>query len=249
MLPIWTSCWQSGSSSGCADGHPPEVAPDIGSPASIEVGFDTPGWRFSATAVATGQACGGREQSVDLQATGPTTYRLVPIGSAGDYTVTLNGRSTDAATNKGDVVTTFRWHTTMDGPNEPPSVTVSVVGSRPGDKLSFAGELSARALGVSAPSDQVTASVVITSSTGASLTVGFHPAPGFDCVPEGSLELRTEDQVGAQVAALGPPPLRYDVTLRLGSTVYRGTGSWPDDVISECSPCTRLRFDPPLPSL
>jgi len=215
------------------------------------VAFDTPGWQFSATAtaVATGQTCGGREQSVDLQATGPTTHRLVPIGRAGDYTITLNGRSTQAATNKGDVVTTFRWHTTKDGPNEPPSATVSIVGSRPGEKLSFAGELSARALGVSTRTGKVTASALITSSTGASLTVDFHPAPGFDCVPEGSLAYRTVDEVGAQVAALGPPPLRYDVTLVLGSVVYRGTGSWPGDVVSDCSPCTRLQFNPPLPAL
>lgn len=249
VLPIWSSCWQSGSVSGCGDGRPPEAPPDIGSPAEVEVEFDTPGWRFSATAVATGQTCGGRQQSVDLEATGSTTHRLVPIGSAGDYTITLNGRSTEAATNMGDVATTFRWHTTSDGPNEPPSATVSIVGSRPGDKLSFAGELSAQALGVSTRTDSVTASAVITSSTGARLTVDFHPTPGLDCLPEGSLAYRTKDEVGAQVAALGPPPLRYDVTLVLGSVAYRGTGSWPSDVISDCSPCTRLQFNPPLPAL
>ena len=55
----------------------------------------------------------------------------------------------------------FRWHTTADGPNQAPAATVSILPSRPGDKLSFPGELSAQALGVSTQPDRVTASAVI----------------------------------------------------------------------------------------
>lgn len=249
VLSVWSSCWRSGNVGSCGGGRPPAIPPDIGNPAMIEVVFETPGWRFSATAVPSGESCGGRAQSVELPATGPTTHRLLPIGPAGDYTITLNGRSTDAATNPGDLATTFRWHTTKDGPNEAPSATVSILPSKAGDRLSFAGELSARALGVSTQPDRVKASAVITSSTGASMTVQFHPHPGLDCVPEGSLSYRTDPDVGRQMANLGPPPFRYEVSLLLDSVPYLGTATWPDDEMSECSPCTRLGFNPPLPAL
>ena len=249
VLSVWSSCWQSGTGGWCADGRPPADPPDIGSPAEMEVVFETPGWRFSATAVPSGGSCGDRTQSVELPATGPTTHRLVPIGPAGDYTITLHGRSTDAAINTGDLATTFRWHTIEDGPNEAPSASMSILPAKRGDKLSFAGELSARALGVSTRSDRVKASAVITSSTGASMTVEFHPHPGLECVPEGSLSYRTDAEVGRQMSSLGPPPFRYEVSLLLDSVPYRGTATWPDDEMSRCSPCTRLRFDPPLPSL
>jgi hypothetical protein len=249
VLSMWSSCWRSESVGSCGTGRPPEVPPDVGNPAEIAVVFETPGWRFSATAVPTGETCGGRSQSVELTATGATTHRLLPIGRAGDYTITLRGRSTESATNPGDLVSTFRWHTTKDGANETPSATVSILPSRPGDRLSFPGELSARALGVSTRPDRVEASAVITSSTGASMTVQFHPHPALDCVPEGSLSYRTADEVGSELAALGPAPFRFDVTLLLDSVPYRGTGTWPDDEISECSPCTKLRFTPSLPAL
>ena len=248
VLGPWTACWSSGSVTGCADGRPPEISPDIGSPPEIEVAFDSPGWRFSATAVPTGKACGGRSQSMDLPATGATTHRLVPIGKAGDYTITLNGRSTDAATNKGDVVTTFRWRTTRDGPNQAPSATMSLMATPPDVRASMGAELSARALGVSTNAGTVKASAVVTTSTGATLAVDFEPS-NTECVPDGSLFLRSPNDDGKAIAALGPAPYRYAVTLTLNGTIYRGTGTWPQDEIHDCSPCTRLRFEPPLPAL
>ena len=248
ILSPWTACWHSGSVSACGDGRPPENPPDIGSPPDIEVAFDTPGWRFSATAVPTGQACGGRSQSMDLAATGPTTHRLLPIGRAGDYTITLNGRSTEAATNRGDVVTTFRWRTTKDGPNQAPSATMSLMATPPEMRASAGAELSARALGVSTNAGTVEASAVVTTSTGATLAVAFKPA-NAECVPDGSLFLVSPTDDGKAIAALGPAPYRYAVTLTLNGTTYRGTGTWPQDEIHDCAPCTRLRFDPPLPAL
>ena len=247
-LSPWTTCWQSGSVSGCADGRPPEVPQDIGSPPEIEVSFEAPGWKFSATAVPTGETCGGRRQSIDLPATGATTYRLLPIGRAGDYTMTLNGRSTDTATNKGDVVTTFRWRTTKDGPNEPPSATMSLTATPPGVKVDMGAELSARALGVSTNAGTVEASAVVTTSTGATLAVDFKPS-NVECRPDGSFFLRSPNDDGKAIGAAGPPPYRYAVTLTLNGKTYRGTGTWPQDEIHDCSPCTRLRWDPPLPAL
>jgi hypothetical protein len=247
-LSPWTTCWHSGSVGGCADGRPPETPPDIGSPPDIEVAFDTPGWRFSATAVPTGQACGGRSQSVDLPATGPTTHRLVPIGRAGDYTITINGRSTEATTNPGDVVTTFRWRTTKDGLNQAPSATMSLMATPPEMRASMGAELSARALGVSTNAGTVEARAVVTTSTGATLAVAFEPAK-VDCVPDGSVFLRSPADDGKAIAALGPAPYRYAVTLILNGTTYLGTGTWPQDAMHDCAPCTTLHFDPPLPAL
>lgn len=245
---IWSSCWNSGDRSTCADGRPPADPPDIGSPPDIEVIFDTPGWQFSATAVPTGQACGGRQQTMDLRVIGPTTHRLLPIGKAGDYTITLNGRSTEAATNKGDVVTTFRWRTTRDGPNQAPSATMSLMATPPAAKVAMGAELSAAALGLSTNAGTVEASAVVTTSTGATLAVDFLPTD-IDCVPDGSLFLRSPADDGKAIAALGPAPYRYAVTLVLNGVMHRGTGTWPQDEIHDCSPCTRLRWDPPLPAL
>jgi hypothetical protein len=249
VVGIWSSCWSSGSSGSCGDGQPPDIPVDIGAPAQVEVLFDTPGWRFSATAVPTGAGCGGREESVDLPATGPVTHRLVPIGAPGDYTITLRGRSNPGAPSPGDLAATFRWHTGTGGPHQAPSATVSIVADLGAEGPGMPGELAAHALGVSTRPDNVRASVVITSGTGDSMTVQFHPLPDLACVPQGSLFYRTDNEVGARLASLGPPPFRYVVTLVLGSTPYRGTGTWPDDVMSACSPCTRLQFDPPLPAL
>ena len=245
---LWSACWSSGNTNTCADGRPPENPPDMGSPSDIEVAFDTPGWRFSATAVPTGQACGGRAQTMDLPATGPTTHRLSPIGRAGDYTITLNGRSTEAATNRGDVGTSFRWRTSTDGPTQPPSATMSLMATSEGIKVPLGAEFSARALGVSTNAGTVEASAVVTTSTGASLAVNFEPT-SQECVPDGSLSLRSSNDDGKAIAGLGPAPYRYAVTLTLNGAVYRGTGTWPQDEIHECSPCTRLRWDPPLPAL
>ncbi len=245
---LWSSCWSSGNSSRCADGRPPEVPPDIGSPPDIEVAFDTPGWRFSATFTPTADAC-GRQQSVDLAAVGPTTHRLRPFGPTGDYTVTLHGDSTDSATNNGDVATTFRWRTTSDGPNEPPSSTMSLLPARPELKISLGAEFRARGLGVSTQPGEVEARAVVTAANGASMTVTFGAYPGGQCVPDGMVSMRSDGEDGRAVAGLGPAPYRYAVTLVLHGTTYQGTGSWPQDEIDDCSPCTRLRWDLPLPAL
>jgi hypothetical protein len=248
VLDLWSSCWSSGNTTGCADGHPPDVAPDIGGPPEVEVAFDTPGWRFQATAMPTANTCSGRQEAADLVATGPTTHRLLPMGKAGDYTITLTGRSTDTATNKGDVATTFRWHTPRNGPSEPPSATMSLLATPAEIKASLGAELTARSLGVSTTTAAVSASAVVTAATGAAMTVDFHPHPQLECVPDGSLFLISDGEDGRRLTALGPAPFRYDVTLTIAGTRYRGAGTWPQDVIHDCSPCTALRWDPPLPA-
>lgn len=248
VLSPWSSCWRAPTYSVCSDGRPPESPPHVGNPAELEVDFPVPDWGFTATAAPTGVAC-GREQSVELPATSPTTYRLVPIGAAGDYTITLFGRAREGAAQGGDVATSFRWHTPRDGPNEAPAATASIIGGNPTEPRSFGVELTARALGISTQTGTVHASVAVTSVNGAAMSIDLEPRPAGDCVPEGTLYLGAPEEVGKEAAALGPAPFRYDVTLVLDGIPYRGTGTWPDDQRSECSPCTTLRFDPPLPAL
>ena len=248
-LAAWTSCWSSGHMTGCADGRPPTNPPDIGSPPDVEVFFDAPGWRFRATTAPSDDTCGGRQQSADLAPTGATTHRLLPIGTAGDYTITLRGSSTEAATNKGDVVTTFRWHTPRNGPTEPPSATMSLLATPAQARVSLGAELSVMALGVSTSTAEVSATAVITTAIGSAMTVEFHPAPGLECVPDGSLYLKSDGEDGRRLVTLGPPPYRYDVTLTIAGKTYRGAGTWPADEIHDCRPCTPLRWDPPLPAL
>lgn len=248
VLSPWSSCWRAPTYSVCSDGRPPESPPHIGDPSELEVEFPVPDWRFTATAARAGVAC-GREQSVELAATSPTTYRLVPIGPAGDYTITLFGRAKEGAVQAGDVAATFGWHTPRAGPNEAPAATVSVIGGNPTEPRSFGVELTARALGMSTQTGTVDASVAVTSVNGASMSIDLEPRPAGDCVPEGTLYLGAPEEAGKEAAALGPAPFRYDVTLLLDGIPYRGTGTWPDGQRSECSPCTTLRFDPPLPAL
>jgi hypothetical protein len=247
VLSAWSSCWRTPTVGTCADGGPPAQPPDIGDPAQLEVEFAAADWRFTATAVPTGQEC-GRPQSAELPATGPTTHGLAPIGPAGDYTITLFGRAREGAAQGGDVATTFRWHTPRRGPNEAPTATASIIAGRPTEPVSFGVELSARALGVPTPPGTARASVLVTSSNGASISIDLQPRPVGDCVPEGTLYLGGPEELGKAAARLGPAPFRYDVTLVLEGVPYRGRGVWPDDQLSECSPCTTLRFDPPLPA-
>jgi len=104
-------------------------------------------------------------------------------------------------------------------------------------------------LGTSTQRGTITASVVVTSANGASKTIDLQPKHADHCLPEGTLYLGAPDEAGKEAAQLGSAPFRYDVTLVLDSVPYRGAGTWPDDQMSSCSPCTALRFTPPLPAL
>ena len=63
----------------------------------------------------------------------------------------------------------------------------------------------------------------------------------------GAAILRGDQKEGLAAAALGDPPFRYDVTLRLDGAEYRATANWPQDVDPECSPCVPLQFSPGAP--
>lgn len=247
QLVPWSHCWSGAGQGVCADGHPPEVPVDVGSADELEVAFAAPGFRFAATAERHGVRC-GRSQTAPLAATGPTTHRLTPIGPAGDYVITLSGHSTESAAQKGDVTATFRWHTPRAGANEAPAATASILAGSPPTVVSLGVEVSVQDLLATPAPGRARASVSVTSANGAAVTIDVerHSA---ECAPEGSVAFGASREQGDRAARLGPPPFRYDVTLVLDGTTYRGTATWPDDVDPACSPCTRLRFTPPLPGL
>ena len=246
-LTAWSYCWSGGGRGVCADGHPPELPPDVGAPEELEVAFGAPGFRFVATVELHGVRC-GRSQTADLQPTGPTTHRLVPIGPAGDYVVTLVGRSTDAAVDKGDVTTTLRWRTPRAGPNEAPRATASILAGSPAGVISLGVDLVVNDLRATPGPGRARASVVVTSANGAAVTIELDRRT-VECAPEGFVSFGGAKALGERAARLGPAPFRYEVTLVLGSVTHRGSATWPDDVDPSCSPCTPLRFSPPLPGL
>jgi hypothetical protein len=243
----WSFCWSGEGMSVCADGRPPDSLPDMGGPREIEVEFQVPGFAFTATASPHGVAC-GRAHSVTLEPTGPTMYRLAPLGAAGDWDVTLFGRGTQGAGTKGDLAATFRWHTPSDGRNEAPHGTASIIGGIGSDIRSFGVEVSIDDLRETPRPDRVSATAVVTSSEGASISIDLERKE-FECMAEGSVEFTAPRELGEAAVRLGTAPFRYRITLVIDSTSYDGTATWPDDVNPECSPCTLLTFTPPLPGL
>jgi hypothetical protein len=104
-LSAWAYCFGDV----CADGHPPDAPPDIGTSEAVIVQFPLEGWSFTATFVPAGGDC-ERAERVRLRRNGLGLSVLEPVGRADTYDVTLFGRG------DGDLVVTFRWTTPRDGP-------------------------------------------------------------------------------------------------------------------------------------
>jgi hypothetical protein len=104
-LTAWAYCFESV----CADDLPPAAPPHIGDPDMVVVEFPLSDWSFRATFVPADKNC-ERAQRVQLEASGLGLFELKPVGHADTYDVTLFGQG------DGDLVVTFRWTTTRDGP-------------------------------------------------------------------------------------------------------------------------------------
>lgn len=245
-LVTWSGCWTWGARSSCFDTfRSPEPPPDVGSPGEIEIGFPVPDFRFTATARRHGEIC-GRAQTVTLESTGPSTHRLLPIGQAGDYVVTLDGRSGEGAVQRGSFSASFRWHTPRDGPNEAPTAIVSILGGSPTDLRGFGVDLQVHDLRATPRPGRAAATAVVTSREGAFMTIELERR-SHEC-DEGSVFFGAARALGEQAARLGSAPFRYDITLVIDSTPHHATASWPDDVTEDSSRIP-LRFNPPLPGL
>lgn len=236
-------CWGGG----CADGPAPESPPDIGSPGEIEVSFPATGVHFVATAVPFGEKC-GRTQTFPLAMTGPTTHRLLPIGAAGDYVIGLFGKGTGSGPAGGDLYASFRWHTRSDGPNEAPSASVGIMVGDPPEVHSFGVILSLQGLRATPPQGRISATAVVTSQDGASMSIDLQ-RQNADCWPEGYVSFTAAKELGEQAALLGPAPFTYDIVLTMNATRYHATSTWPGDGKPQCSSCVVLHFSPPLPGL
>lgn len=244
-LRPFSFCWREGAAARCGDGPAPRAASDIGSPAQVEMAFAATGWQFTATFERSGTTC-GRARSTQMTPTGPGAFLLEPMGPAGDYTVSLFGRGQDAAGTGGDALATFRWHTPRDGPTNPAAARASVLSGQPPEVGSVGISLMVEHLRTTPASAR--ASVVVTSSNGASLPIGLEPDPQ-PCARPGSLSFTAAEALGHEAARLGPAPFRYEISLTIDGVTYRGQAQWPDDMVIDSEPSTRLRFDPPLPSL
>lgn len=234
-LEPWTACWGNG----CFDGAPPQILPEVGSPDEILVEFPVPGWEFLATVQPVGEEC-GREQTEPLERVSDTVHRLVPIGLADDYEVTLFGRGPG-----GDVFVSFRWDTRIDGKLPVPAATASILADHDGRVDSYGVSVSIRNL--AATPREAVGQVTVTSVDG-----GSHTFPlvrdDVGC-SEGLLHLTAPRKEGLTAAGVGPPPFTYEVTIELDGQPHSGTGVWPADEDPECQPCIPLTFTPPLPRL
>lgn len=234
-LEPWTACWGNG----CYDGFAPEVLPDIGDPDEILVSFPAAEWEFSATVQPVGDEC-GRRQTEPLEPVDDTTHRLVPIGRADDYEVTLFGRGPG-----GDVFVSFRWSTSTDGVLPVPAATASILADHDGRVDSYGVELPIWNL--AATPAQATGQVTVTAADGSVHRFAL-TRQDFGC-SDGAIFLTAPTEEGLAAAALGSAPFTYEVALVLDGLGYLGTAVWPDDVDPECAPCVPLTFTPPLPAL
>jgi hypothetical protein len=233
-LEAWTACWGNG----CYDGMPPVDPADIGNPDEIIVEFPEERWGFSATVTPVGEEC-GRSQTEPLEPVGATAHRLLPIGLAGVYDVTLFGRGPG-----GDLFVSFRWTTPSNGTMPVPAATASILADHDGQIDSYGVEVPVWNLAVTPES--ASGQVTVTSSEGNTHTFDL-TREDLGC-SEGSIYFTASLDEGLTAAGLGNPPFTYELALELDGETYIGIGVWPN-VDPECAPCVPLIFEPSLPAL
>ncbi len=238
-LEPWTYCYQAA----CADGFPPDPLPSVGSGDQLDVMFPLEGWTFDATFQRAGDPC-ARTQTIGLQRGGPTSFVLGPAGPAGTYTIELLGRG------DGDLIVSFEWTTTVEGPMPEPEAYIGVLADNDGQVDSYGVELFLSNLATTPTSSAAT--ITVTAANGRSLT--FDPRPGQpargDCpVVEGTATWYGPDRRGLEATQLGPPPFIYDVVVTLDGVEHRAHAVWPDDEIPDEEPYVALDFEPALPAL
>ncbi len=251
-LDPWTYCWSGpeggdGVASGmCADGMPgsPANMEDVGDAGQVDFWFGMPDWEFEVTFRELGTDC-PRSHTVDAVSTGDQTFRIEPTGPAGRYQVDIFGRG-----NGGDVITSFVWNTSTDGPSEEPEGYLALVTDGDGAFTSYGVELGISDLGFQPR--EATAEVTVTSEEDRSAT--FQPrrerSADGDCYEEGSLFFsnRDMDAVADVIKTLGAAPFDYRVVLTIDGQEYVGTARWPRDEKKDEAPNTPLTFEPALPA-
>ena len=234
-LHAWTYCYKNG----CADGAPPRHPPDVGQPEQVTVEFPLPGWSFEASFTPADEKC-GRVQQVPLEPTSEGTFVLRPAGYADTYDVTLFGRG------NGDLFTTFRWTTPVDGPLPKPEARLAVLAGNDGTVDSYGVELEVANL--ARTPRRAAASITVRADDGESLTFEADLAGGR-CFPAGTLYWDGPDDKGLAAAELGGRSFTYRVELVLDGERYVARATWPEDEIHGNEPSVPLEFEPSLPAL
>ena len=244
-LKAFSFCWSGAADptgmrqATCADGVPPAVPPDVGSPGEVGIEFPVAGFAFTASFRPAGKQC-GRVQTVPVERRPNGTFLLRPADYAASYDVTLSGRG------DGELTAMFRWTTPTTGPLPVPEARLAVVSGRGNGVGSYGVEMAIDNLARTPTS--ATATITVTAANRRSTTFQATPARN-DCRPEGSLYWDGPRDQGQAAAALGASPFTYQVALLLDGTRYTATAKWPDDQIVGNEPSVSLRFDPPLPGL
>jgi hypothetical protein len=233
-LAPWAYCLGNG----CADGAPPAELHHVGSPTEVPFTFARDDWTFDATFKEHGDAC-ARMITVPVEKTGDQAFVIRPAGLAGDWDVDVFGRG------NGDVITTFRWTTPVDGEMPPPaSGSAAVLADHDGELDSYGVELGATNLDVRP--ERATAVITVTSASGE--TTAITPRWQRSCYSEGDLWFTAPRSAGLAATRIGTGPFTYTVELTLDGTTYQGVGTWPTDETPDAAPAVPLTWTPELPS-
>lgn len=235
-LQPWSWCYDTA----CADGAPPEDLVEVGSADEVLVQYPLSGWTFEASFTPAGDEC-GRIQKVTLERT-DQGFLVEPVGYAGTYDVELFGRG------GGDLVTSFRWKTPVDGPLPDPEARAAILADNDGRVDSYGVELSVSNLAETP--ERATATITVEAEDGDSHSFEAKPSH-HNCFPEGSLYWDGPDDEGLAAAKLGDGSgsFTYTVELFLDGERYVATAEWPEDIIEGNEPSVNLEFSPPLPAL
>lgn len=234
-LQAWTFCYRTL----CADGSPPAAPADVGSPEEVLVEFPLPDWSFTASFQPAGKPC-GRIQETPLEAAGDRRFVLRPAGRAGTYDVTLFGRG------DGDLFTTFRWTTPVDGTLPTPQARLAVLANDDGPVDSYGVELELNNL--AATPKQASARITVRAADGDAVVFDATRSD-LGCLPEGTVYWDAPDEQGTAAAALGNGPFTYEVELVLDGVRHVAEATWPGDQIAGNEPSVALHFTPELPAL
>ena len=162
-----------------------------------------------------------------------------PIGPAGDWDVDLFGRG------DGDAITTFQWHTPVDGRlPEAASGTVGVLAEHDGGLDSYGVGLSITDL--AEQPGEATAAITVTSADGRTATIEPRRVP--HCYSEGDVYFKASRSKGLPATRIGRGPFIYTVEVTLDGRTYVGTGEWPTDTDAEIVPHVPLSWEPALPA-
>jgi len=234
-LAPWTFCLGNG----CADGAPPEEPYDVGDLAELPFTFDRGGWEFTATFRERGPDC-ARRTSVPVEQTGDREFLIKPAGLSGDWDVDVSGRG-----DGGDVITTFRWHTPVDGrmPDQA-SGSVAVLADHDGELDSYGVELFLS--NFATQPRKATAVVTVVSADGRTATIEPHRRGG--CYSEGDVAFYASRSKGVAATEIGPGPFRYTVEVTFDGQTFVGMGEWPGGEAEDFAPHVPLTWSPALPS-